>query len=220
MSEITWTFQPGTPRPSSQVPSSATARRYMAAPVQIETNGFLLRTLVPGDVTPRFVHWLNDVAMRDGLNLSELNLDAARLSTFIAGFDGLRNHFIGIFDPRKNLLVGFYTLDINLAHKTGNLTAGIGEAEYRKCRVYWRTIDALLDHFFIYRDIDKITARVLAHNHAMLFNFVDNWRFAFEARLRQECLGPDGSRPDVLVFSAFRNGPRPQGLSYVQLADL
>ena len=182
------------------------------APVQITVNGFVVRTLVPADVTPRFAEWINSPAMRAGLNLPNLGFDETRLRQFIAGFDGRRNHIIGIFD--KALLIGFYTIDVNLTHKVGSITAGIGEVGKGRRKVYWRTIDALLDHFFTYRDLDKMVAHILAGNTAMLFNFVDSSRFLHEARLRKECLGQDGRRQDLMVFAAFRDGERPKGVSY------
>jgi len=208
MAEVRWTFPPVTLGP----PRTAGPAIAPPAPVQIETHGFVLRSLVPGDVTARFVQWINAPAMRAGLNLPPLGLDAAQLQRFIGTFDGRHNHLIGIFE--KGLLIGFYTIDVNLTHKVGAITAGIGEIGYERRRVYWYTIDALLDHFFVYRDLDKIVARVLASNRAMLFNFVDNSRFFFEAKLRQECIGQDGERQDVLVFAAFREGERPKGTSF------
>jgi RimJ/RimL family protein N-acetyltransferase len=176
-------------------------------PVHIETNGYVLRSLRPQDATPRFTHWLNADEMLDGLNLPRLDFDAHALAAFITRFDDLHSHFIGIFDKSNGLLVGFYTLDVNTVHGVASITAGIGELEYRGQRVFWKTIDALLDHFFLYRDVDKITARVLARNRSMLFNFIDNPRFVYEAILRQECRAPDRTRLDLLVFAAFPDRP-------------
>lgn len=210
MPEVRWTFPPmtmATPRPAAPVAPAP------SAPVQITSHGLLLRTLVPADVTPRFVEWINSPTMRAGLNLADLHFDEASLRRFVATFDGLHNHVIGIFDA--GLLIGFYTLDVNPTHKVASLTAGMSKDGSDRHKVYWSTIDALLDHFFIYRDIDKISARVLAGNHAMLFNFVDNSRFVFEAKLRQECMGVDGRRQDVLSFAAFRDGERPDGKGFV-----
>lgn len=212
MPEVRWTFSPS-PLQSMNTPrASQASQAARGAPVHIATHGFVLRTLVPRDAVPRFVEWINAPAMRAGLNLAPLGFDEVMLQQFIASFDGIRNHFIGIFD--KDLLVGFYTVDVASVHKIGTLTAGVGEAGYERRRVYWNTIDALLDHFFLYRDVDKMVARVLATNRAMLFNFVDNSRFFLEGRLRQECLGVDGTRQDVLMFAALRQGERPDGIAY------
>jgi len=165
--------------------------------------------LVPNDVTPRFVEWVNSAEVRAGLNLPPLDLNELRLRELIARFDGRRNYLLGIFN--KGLLIGFYTMDVDTTHKVGTITACHDASKAAGNRVYWSTIDAVLDHFFTYRDIDKIVARVLSDNRAMLFNFIDNSRFLYEARLLQECLAPDGQRRDILIFSAFRDGPRPPG---------
>lgn len=207
MTEFRWTYRPGTPGPVRGEPYPP-ARPAASAPVHVETNGFVLRTVAPADVTARFAQWLDSEEMREGLNLAPLGMDAARLASFIASFDGLQNHFIGIFDRSNGLLVGFYTLDVSTVHRVAAMTAGIGEPEYRGQRVYWRTIDALLDHFFTYRQVEKITARVLSRNRSMLFNFIDNPRFVHEACLKKECRAPDGSRLDVLVFAAFPSEAR------------
>ncbi|WP_205746385.1 GNAT family N-acetyltransferase [Dyella amyloliquefaciens] len=192
-------------------PPRATTHLRAVAPVHIETHGYLLRTVVPGDITTRMVDWVNSEAMRTGLNLPPLNFSLDRLRAFVDGFDSLNNHFIGIFDRATAQLIGFYTLDVNLAHKVGNITCGIGEPEYLGRRVLWHTIDALLDHFFTYRDVHKVTARILAKNQHMLFNFIDNTRFVWEAKLQRECLAANGERLDVLVFAAHRDGCREDG---------
>ncbi|WP_198670319.1 GNAT family N-acetyltransferase [Dyella sp. C9] len=179
--------------------------------MHIETNGYLLRSVVPADITTGVVDWINDQTMREGLNLPPLGLNLDRTRAFVESFDGLRQHFIGIFDPKSKLMIGFYTMDVSLEHRSANITCGIGEASYRGRRVLWHTIDALLDHFFTYRNIDKITARVLSRNIPMLFNFVDNPRFVWEAKLKRECLGVDGSRLDLLLFAAHRDARREDG---------
>ncbi|PTD28003.1 GNAT family N-acetyltransferase [Sphingomonas fennica] len=177
-----------------------------SAPVHIETNGYVLRSLTPADVTPRFVEWLNGPGMLAGLNLAALNFDLEGLRRFVAGFDGLHNHFIGIFDRENGLLVGFYTIDVDLTHKVGNITTGIGETAYHGRGVLLATIDALLDHFYAYRDVEKMTARILARNVRMIFNFQNDARFKFEAKLRRECRATDGTRLDVLIFASHKDG--------------
>lgn len=176
-------------------------------PVYLETNGFILRSLIREDVNPRFLSWLSDGDMTRGLNLSGLGYSAEQLKDFIASFDDRSHYFVGIFDQSNDLLVGFYTIDVAFAHKVGQITTGVGVKGYDGRKTLWATIDALLDHIFAERDIEKISARVLAGNYRMLFVFKDNPRFLLEGSLRQECLAPDGQRVDILVFSAFKNPP-------------
>lgn len=130
------------------------------APVHIETNGFILRSLTAADATPRFLQWINSPEFLSGLNLRALNFTHEKLVRYIESFDNRNGYLVGIFAPQTRLLLGLYTLDVNLMHKVGNITTGIGEHAYEGKGMLWATIDALLDHFFAYRDIEKITARV------------------------------------------------------------
>lgn len=180
----------------------------LGAPVHIETNGFVLRSVQPMDVTPHVLNWICSEPMRLGLNLPKLDFSIDTLRAYLASFDNMRQYFIGIFDRENGLMVGFYTLDVNQVHRFANITTGIGEREYLGKALLWKTIDALLDHFFTYRDIDKVGARILAKNYGMLFNFRDNPRFVLEGVLRSECVVQDGSRQDVVVFAAFRETGR------------
>ena len=184
-------------------------------PVYLETNGFILKSLTPADVTERFLAWLSDKEMLEGLNIADIQFDAPKLKNFISQFDNQRNYFIGIFDKKSSLLVGFYTIDVNLLHKTALLTTGIGEKAYQGRHTLWATIDALLDYFYAVRDIHKFVGRILSSNIKMLFNFKDNPRFILEAVLKDECLLTSGERVDVLSFASFKNdGGKPADLSY------
>ena len=180
--------------------------RPMGSQIHIETNGYLLRSLVPQDVTSEFLGWLNSPQMMQGLNLLNVSFTAPQLAAFISQFDNRHNYFIGIFDKSNNLLVGFYTIDVNLVHKVGNITTGVGALGYNGKAVLWATIDALLDHFYLYRDLDKMVARILAKNRQMLFCFIQkNTRFVCEAQLKKECLAPSGERVDILLFASFKH---------------
>jgi len=202
MSQYSWTYRPnqaGTSRGRSALAEPGVHQ----GPVHIEVSAFTVRSLTAQDANERFAQWLGGEEMRDGLNLPVMEFDTTRLSAFITSFDQIEHHFIGIFDRISGLLIGFYTLDVNQTHRVACMTAGIGEPKYRGQRVFWQTIDALLDHFFVFRNVEKIVARVLARNRSMLFNFIDNPRFGYEARLLRECRSLDGSRLDVLLFAAF-----------------
>ncbi|VFS47338.1 GNAT family N-acetyltransferase [Budvicia aquatica] len=174
-------------------------------PVYIETNGYLVRSLAPSDVSDTFLQWMNSEDMMEGLNLPPINFSAQQLADYIAQFDNHRNFFLGIVDKSNNALIGFYTIDINLNHKVGHITTGIGEKNYSGKAVLWATIDALLDHFYLYRDLHKMSARILAKNRRMLFCFVKNPRFKLEGVLKEECLAPTGERVDILIFASLRS---------------
>jgi len=174
-------------------------------PVLIESNGFVLRSLTPGDADLRMLSWLSNEQMMQGLNLASLDFDLDQLRGFIGRFDNFRSYFIGIFAKSDGLLIGFYTIDVDLKHRIGQVTTGIGESRYEGKGTLWATFGALLSHFYAERNIEKFSAHILARNFRMLFNFRNNPLFIFEACLQQECLAPNGERLDILVFSSFKN---------------
>lgn len=176
-----------------------------SSPVYIETNNFVLRSLVEQDVNDRFLTWLNSKDMMEGLNLSGLQFTIDTLKKFVSGFDNFKHYFIGIFDRSTSVLVGFYTIDTDHKHRVGYLSAGgIGEAGYSPKKVFWATIDALLDYFYLYRGMEKMVARILRKNVRMLFCFVNNPRFEFEALLKKDCRSATGERLDIVIFSSFK----------------
>lgn len=170
--------------------------------VHIETNGFVVRTLLPEDVTNEFLSWFNKPQMLRGLNLDGLNFSPNSLRAFVSRFDNSHNYFLGIYFD--SMLVGFYTIDVNKMHRTGSITTGIGDQKHLGKNVLWATIDAVIDHFYEERDIEKFTARILARNYAMLFNFKNNPRFELEGHLKQECRTPDGERVEILLFASYK----------------
>lgn len=175
--------------------------------VHITSGDYVVRTLIASDVTNDLLSWFNRPDMLKGLNLNQLNFTTESLMRFVTRFDNFYNYILGIFDIHDGKLVGFYTIDVNRTHKIGSLTTGIGDEKQRGKRTLWATIDAILDHFYAERDIEKFTARILARNFAMLFNFKNNTRFVLEAHLKKECLAPSGERLDLLVFASFKSSP-------------
>jgi RimJ/RimL family protein N-acetyltransferase len=170
--------------------------------INLETNEYIVRTVLPRDVTDEFLEWFNKAEMLRGLNLENLNFTLESLRSFVSRFDNFHNYFLGIFSG--DALVGFYTIDVNRHHKIGSITTGIGDKHYLGKHVLWSTIDAVIDHFYETRDIEKFTARILARNYAMLFNFKNNPRFELEGHLKQECRASDGKRLDILLFASYK----------------
>lgn len=195
--------------PLPELDDNATKLKTSHSPVYIESGEYIVRSLKDTDASEELLGWLNRADMLRGLNLDKVDFNLSQLRAFIAGFDNYLHFILGIFNRNDEKLIGFYTIDVNRTHKTGSLTTGIGDTSERGKRTLWATIDAILDYFYAERDIEKFTARILARNYAMLFNFKNNTRFVLEAHLKDECLAPNGKRVDLLVFASFKN-PRTQ----------
>lgn len=184
------------------------AHTARGTPLHIEAGGYVLRTLEPRDATPAMLDWLQSPAMLAGLNLPPLHMTLDQLRAMIAGTDCLNNHLIGIYADDMKEPVGFYQLAVNQQHRAALLTAGIGVPAYLGKDVLHATVTALVQHFFAFRSLDKITARVIARNRRALFSF---WKggtpFVLEGVLRRECVVEDGRRADVVILAAYRTPP-------------
>lgn len=174
-------------------------------PILISTNSFVLQSLTLAHATPELLAWFNRKELLEGLNLPIKQFTLESLRGMLASFDGVNHYLIGIYSS-ANQLLGFYAIDVNHLHKTGNITAGIGSnIPYTGRKIFWSTIDALLDYFFREKGLDKMIARVLANNLKILSCLMGSPDFALEACLHKECMGIDGKRVDLLVFSAFKD---------------
>ena len=174
-------------------------------PIVIETENYRMRSLRATDAGPSLREWLKDSDMIEGLNIAAIDWTADRLQNFILSFDNKRKYMVGIFDKSNDLLIGFYTIDVNALHNTAQMTAGIGNKEYWGRNIFAETAKPLIGHLFAQRNVDKVTARVISSNRRMFFNFMNSKRFYLEARLREEILSPSGKRLDVFSFAALKS---------------
>ncbi|MEN3929912.1 GNAT family N-acetyltransferase [Microvirga sp. W0021] len=177
----------------------------MSSPVKIETENFWIRSLTIQDADSRLVQWLNDQEMQDALNLPKLDMTPEKLRQFIVSFNNRNNYILGIFSKAEDTIIGFYTIDVNLQHQVGHLTTAIGDKNFWGKNIMPEIILAIRDYFFANTQVEKLSARVLAKNRRVLFNFIGSPDFPFEARLVKECRAPDGKRLDLLIFSAIKN---------------
>lgn len=173
-------------------------------PILVETDNYILRSMRESDAESPFMDWLTDEDILRGLNIPPRGWTSDTLRRFISSFDALGRHLVGICDRKSGALVGFYTLDINLFHRTSQITAAIGDREYVGKNVLYEATPVLIRYLFSKRGVDKVSARVLASNRRVLFNFMIPDVFVYEARLKQEVIAPDGNRADILVFSSFK----------------
>lgn len=193
MSGFTITLQ----QPVNQVPPGVR--------VLVETDCYVLRSIVAADVTPEFAGWFDDPQMLQGLNLDALHFSVDGLRAFAASFNNLDNFLIGVFAKDGEQLKGFYNFSLNRSHRVATLTLGMEPHSGLGRPILWETAGPLFDEMFAKADIDKISGRVLMLNRRILFALMDNDHFVCEGVLREECLGRDGKRLDVIAVACFKN---------------
>lgn len=184
------------------------ANERIVPAIVLECGGYLLRTLLTANVDDRFVAWFQDSDFQQGLNVRPTSWNIEKVRQFIRNFDGQAKHIVGIWDVEHSILIGFYIIEINRRHKTAQWTVAIGNKAYWGKNILLETGQNLLRYMFDKLDVDKVTARVLAKNKRVFFNFLQQSDFLLQAVLPQEVLGPDGKRLDVLSFAALRKPNR------------
>jgi RimJ/RimL family protein N-acetyltransferase len=195
-----------------QAPAPGQADAGRGPKLHIETPHLVTRSMTAADVTPEFAQWFNDPRMLEGLNLPALNFSLDGLRAFVAGFDNRLHFLIGIFSKPGGALLGFYNFSVNAQHRVALLTLGASPHIKNGRAVFWESWFPLCDEMFDHRGIDKISSRVLASNRRLLFALMGTVHFVHEATLRQEILGADGRRLDVMVLSCFKDlSLRPNG---------
>ena len=173
--------------------------------VRVETAHYVLRSITAADVTPEFAAWFDDPLMLLGLNLPALHFSVEGLRAFAASFNNLDNFLIGAFAKEGGQLRGFYNFSVNQAHRLATLTLGMEPRSGLGRAILWETAGPLFDEMFAKAAIDKISGRILASNRRVLFALMDNDHFVSEGLLRQECMGRDGKRLDILAVACFKD---------------
>lgn len=149
--------------------------------------------------------WFEDPSVLAGLNLPEGGITTRNLRDYIADFDNHRKFILGIFVKPHLRLIGFYQIDVNIPHRVAQLSAIIGDKDYRGLEDHNWLTDLLVDEFFTNRMVEKFVARVLANNYKALWS-MKNSSFDFEAVLREDNLMPNGKRVDIVQFRRLKSG--------------
>ena len=174
-------------------------------PIHTETDHYLLRSLTAADVTPEFAGWFDDPLMLQGLNLPALNFSEDGLRAFVASFDNHTNYLIGIFSKEGGQLMGFYNFSVNLKHRVASVTVGASPNAKIGRPLFWETMMPMYNALFEHTTVEKISGRILMTNRRMLFAIMGGDDIFCEGIFRQEILGPDGKRLDVMAIARFKD---------------
>lgn len=174
-------------------------------PVRVQTERFLLRSMVAKDASERYLGWAADAEVMGPLNVKPLKMSIAQLTSYIGGFDNLARFLVGIFVRDDNRHIGFYVIEIDVLHDVASFNVVIGDKEYWGQKVVLETRPALLDLFFNERGIEKVVGLPLARNFPSIFNYkAEGWTMegVFKAHRRSFI---DGKRLDQMQFAMLKD---------------
>lgn len=186
-------------QPSAQQPTRP------GQPIEAETENYRMRSLVAADVTPEFAAWFDDPLMLQGLNLTASRFSEDGLRAFVASFDNHQNFLIGIFSKELGTLVGFFNFSVNLKHRVASLTVGTSPVAKIGRPLFWETLVPMCDVLFKETTVEKVSGRILMTNRRMQFALMGAQHIIVEGVFRQEILGLDGKRLDVMAIARFKD---------------
>ncbi len=136
--------------------------------IALETADYIVRTLETGDASEAFREWLADPDTARMLNAPTRHLSAEAVRDYIASFDRVKAHLLGIFEKATGRLVGIRAVYINWPQREFLVNVLIGEKDARNKGARTQSRTAVYRHFFETLDLDLARATVLADNAAVL----------------------------------------------------
>lgn len=173
-------------------------------PVKLETERFLIRSLMPSDASDKWCGWAGDATIMGPLNVPVRRPTREALARYIAQHNDERNFLVGVF-TKAHLHIGFFQIDTNRTHRTAVFNVVIGDKSYWGKNAVNEARAALLTELFERRNIEKATGQPLARNFPMIFNYKQQgWKL--EGIMRAQCLSVvDGKRLDQYSFGMTKD---------------
>lgn len=168
------------------------------APITLESENYLIRSLDISDASESYKEWLNDEEVTQFIQVS----GEGRLEDYIAGFDNDSRFLLGIF-ANKSKHIGNFTLVHHKAHKTVGMGLMIGDKSYWGVEAVQEARAVVLDFCFHTLDVYKVFGTCYSVNHAAVYNYKkQGWTLD---GIRKGQFLFNGTRVDSINFSMFRD---------------
>lgn len=136
--------------------------------ITLETPDFVIRTLETGDASAAWRDWLADPETARMLNAEpeELSVDAVR--RYIASFDRMRAHLLGIFEKGTGRLVGIRAVYVDAKRSAFLVNVLVGDKAARGKGARRQSRAAVYRYFFEVMNLATAHATVVADNTIVL----------------------------------------------------
>jgi len=172
--------------------------------LKLETERFVIRTMIREDVTDDFLSWLLDPEVMLGLNLPRRRLSRLQAVRYVLGHDNRTKFFLTICLRQEGRQIGFFTVDCNLQHKSAETSVVVGDRDFWGKNVVIEARSALLNFLFDQMKMHKVLGRPHGRNFSSIFNY-KALGFKCEGILREQmCSIQDNNRLDQLIFGILR----------------
>ena len=136
--------------------------------IKLETPNYIVRTLEAADATDGWREWMTDPTALRHLNAKPRVLTDAEIHAYIARFDRMNAHLLGIFEKDTGDLVGIRTFYIDPKRNEFLVNVLVGESEARNKGARTETRNATFRFFFEELGMQAGNCTVLATNEPMM----------------------------------------------------
>ena len=172
--------------------------------ITIKTSRTILRPLTEKDVTPEYVHWLNDIKINQYLESRFVCHTVLSVRSFVKTMNNdASSYLFGIFIDSKhigNIKLG----SINKNHLRANIGLMIGDSDYWSQGIATEVIRAVTSFAFEDKGIIKIDAGCYESNLASKKVFIKSG-FEVEGFLKSHVIN-DGTREGVWLLGITSEG--------------
>ena len=117
------------------------------------------------DDAPKYVKWLNDFSVTDGLNGSKSVVTLEQEKEWIEKNSGIGNYQFAVIRKEDNELIGNCGFnELNLVNQTGAIGIFIGEEENRSKGYGREALELLIGYGFDYLNLNNIMLSVYSFN--------------------------------------------------------
>jgi RimJ/RimL family protein N-acetyltransferase len=190
------------------VPRVTSNEKYPRREVNIDCGKYVLRTIVPEDVTDRWAHWMEDAEASEMLNAPRQAMTREQLVDYVNSFDQRTRILIGIFEKSSGLLLGFLRNDVNFETRQFLVAMIIGEPAYRHSGVTMAVTVPYRDYFFGELGMEAMLATALSHNKPIIhYLYATGW--TLNRTVPNAVTAKDGGKMlDLCFFSQTAEGWR------------
>ena len=169
----------------------------------LEGEKVLLRPLEEGDISAKYLGWLNDYDVTRYLETGRFPVSQEDLRRFLTRFQNTQSDFIfAIIDKGTETHIGNVTLNrIHWVHRTADTGIMIGEKNFLGKGYGFEAWSLLIDYAFVRLGLRKITAGAVAANTGSV-KVMQKLGFRLEGTFRKEFF-VEGHFMDVLRFGLF-----------------
>ena len=171
--------------------------------LQVQTERFVLRSLVPADADEVYTSWWNDAEIQQGFNSPPRNWNRERAARHIQQFNNKDKFHLGIYTKDIGQLIGFFAMFVDHAQIVTKTNVCIGNKTYWGQDVVLEVRARMLDFLFNRLAMEKVEGEILGRNLPSIYNYKAQG-FTAEGVRRKQIKTFDGGRTEIYHFGLLK----------------